>query len=335
MAESKTVSVVMCTCNGRSRHLAEQLDSIFAQTLLPMEIVVQDDCSTDGTPELLEEYARKAPDGVAFRIFRNTARMGINANFFSAMAKASGDYIATSDQDDIWMPEKLEHQLRAIGGSMMCACRSVPFADGGADLPYDRRRPSCSLIRLFYSSVAGHCQMFRRALLDAVPTQEQCPAMYSHTLYDVILSTVAAALDSIVLLDEVLVRQRRYAGAATFTGSDSRRERRAGNAVGMVMYGLRNYRRIKPFMARHFAVRLDFLRHINADNAIYKDGLRLLRHESSCGLRAQAGLVRMYLRYRHTLFYSYEKDPVALVRALLHPFMQVYAYRYLAERKEG
>lgn len=61
MADKNTISVVMCTCNGKSRHLAEQIESIFAQTLCPMEIVVQDDCSTDGTLELLEAYAKKAP----------------------------------------------------------------------------------------------------------------------------------------------------------------------------------------------------------------------------------------------------------------------------------
>lgn len=66
MADKNTISVVMCTCNGKSRHLAEQIESIFAQTLCPMEIVVQDDCSTDGTLELLEAYAKKAPKGMAF-----------------------------------------------------------------------------------------------------------------------------------------------------------------------------------------------------------------------------------------------------------------------------
>lgn len=332
MAESKTISVVMCTYNGKNRHLAEQLDSIFAQTLLPNEIIIQDDCSDDGTPELLEEYARKAPAGVDFRIFRNTARQGINANFFSAMSKASGDYIAISDQDDLWLPEKLSHQLLAIGSNMMCACRSVPFAEGGGDLPYDRRRPSCNLIRLFYSSIAGHCQMFRRTLLDAVPTPSQCPGIYSNTLYDVILSTTAAAFDSIVLLDEVLVRQRRYAAAASFVERDSKRERRGSNALSMMMFGLRHYRTIKPLMARHFSVRLDFLRHINAGTVIYKDGIRLLENESRRGFRALLGVMRMYVRYRHTLFFSYEKDPVALVRALLHPLMQVYVYRYLADK---
>ena len=53
MNQTETVAVVMCTYNGASRHLAEQLDSLFAQTLKPKEIIVQDDCSTDNTMELL------------------------------------------------------------------------------------------------------------------------------------------------------------------------------------------------------------------------------------------------------------------------------------------
>ena len=49
MKQNKAVSVVMCTYNGASRHLREQLDSIFSQTVLPGEIVLQDDGSTDDT----------------------------------------------------------------------------------------------------------------------------------------------------------------------------------------------------------------------------------------------------------------------------------------------
>lgn len=90
MADKNTISVVMCTCNGKSRHLAEQIESIFAQTLRPMGIVVQDDCSTDGTLELLKAYAKKAPKGMAFHIYSNDTRLGINGNFFSAIAKAGG-----------------------------------------------------------------------------------------------------------------------------------------------------------------------------------------------------------------------------------------------------
>ena len=77
MKQNKAVSVVMCTYNGASRHLREQLDSIFSQTVLPGEIVVQDDGSTDDTMAVLDEYARKAPDGVSVRIYQNATQQGI------------------------------------------------------------------------------------------------------------------------------------------------------------------------------------------------------------------------------------------------------------------
>ena len=333
MPDKPTISVVMCTCNGENRHLREQLDSILTQTLLPNEVIIQDDCSTDGTMAILEEYAHRAPSGVKICFSGNAKRLGINDNFFGAMAKATCDYIAISDQDDIWLPTKLERQMATIGNNMMCVCRSEPFCENGAVARYDRRKPNCNLIRLFYASMMGHCQFFKRDLLQYVPTAAQCPEIYRRTLYDVILGTVAAALDSITLLDEVLVRQRRYADAATYVAYDKHRVRSADNALSMVLYGLMHYRSIKPFMNAHFKARLDFLKCIKADNKIYRDGLRLLESESRSGLRALVKTTLMYVKYRHTLFYTRENDPVAFVRALLHPFMQIYNYSYLQHRK--
>ena len=182
MKQDKTISVVMCTYNGASRHLREQLDSIFAQTLLPGEIVVQDDCSTDDTMQVLREYADRAPEGVAMRIVQNT---------------------------------KLEEQRDAIGSRMMCVCRSEPFSDSGAEIRFDRRTPNCNLIRLFYASMMGHCQMLRRQLLDVIPTEQEQPEIYRRTCYDVMTATAAAALDSIVLIDRLLVKQRRYEEAVS------------------------------------------------------------------------------------------------------------------------
>lgn len=367
MKQDSNISVVMCTYNGASRHLREQLESIFAQTLLPGEIIVQDDRSTDSTMVLLEEYAQKAPKGVDFHIFQNTVKKGINQNFLSAMRRAKGRLIAVSDQDDIWMPTKLEQQSEAIGNRMMCVCRSEPFSDSGAEIRFDRRRPNCNLIRLFYASMMGHCQMLRRELLDVIPTEAECPEIYRRTCYDVMTATAAAALDSIVLIDSILVRQRRYEEAATYVGVDRHRVRSTDNAHYIIWYGIRNYRRVKPWMNAHFAARRDFLEWVwrksmegrfqayydavnadntndtahnttsanlpTADNRIFADGIRLLHNECQRGIGAFLGLERYYIKYRHTLFYTYEKDPVALVRAMLHPFMQIYNYRYLAEKR--
>lgn len=50
---------------------------------------------------------------------------------------------------------------------------------------YDPRRPNCNLIRLFYASMMGHCQMLRRTLLDYIPSETEHPDIYRRTCYDV------------------------------------------------------------------------------------------------------------------------------------------------------
>lgn len=99
-----TISVAMATYNG-ARFIKEQLDSFARQTLLPAELVACDDGSTDGTFEILSQFAKEAPFPV--RVYRNEARLGYRDNFLHALELCSGDLVAFSDQDDIWLPEKL------------------------------------------------------------------------------------------------------------------------------------------------------------------------------------------------------------------------------------
>ena len=70
------ISLVMPTYNGET-YLREQLDSIYGQTLVPDEVIVVDDCSTDGTVEILKEYSIKY--GLKFYI--NDTNLGYNKNF--------------------------------------------------------------------------------------------------------------------------------------------------------------------------------------------------------------------------------------------------------------
>jgi len=104
---SHRISVAMCTYNG-ARFLPEQLASIAAQTRLPDELVICDDGSTDATAEIVEEFARTAPFQVRF--IRNAQNLGSTKNFEKAIGLCTGDLIALSDQDDIWLPEKLGRQ---------------------------------------------------------------------------------------------------------------------------------------------------------------------------------------------------------------------------------
>ncbi len=101
------ISIAMCTYNGAA-YLSDQLESIARQTRLPDELVICDDCSSDSTPHIVEEFARSVSFPVRF--FANPQNLGSTRNFEKATGLCTGDLIALSDQDDLWMPEKLARQ---------------------------------------------------------------------------------------------------------------------------------------------------------------------------------------------------------------------------------
>jgi glycosyltransferase involved in cell wall biosynthesis len=102
------VSIAMATCQGE-RFLAEQLDSLAAQTLPPDQLVVCDDASTDRTSSIVESFSARAPFEVVLR--RNPTRLGTTGNFERATSLCDGEVIFFSDQDDYWLPEKIERVL--------------------------------------------------------------------------------------------------------------------------------------------------------------------------------------------------------------------------------
>lgn len=111
-----TVSVVMATYNGAA-FIREQIDSILNQTYPISELIIQDDCSTDSTPAICREYEAKYP---IVHFYKNEHNLGFNDNFRTAAMRATGDFIAISDQDDVWFPEKIAKQVAAIGNHDIC-----------------------------------------------------------------------------------------------------------------------------------------------------------------------------------------------------------------------
>lgn len=112
----KRISVVMATYNGE-KYIREQIDSILLQTYPIYELIIQDDGSTDNTCSIVREYLAKDD---RIKLYINPSNLGFNKNFRTACQKATGDYIAISDQDDIWYPQKLEKQICTIGESIIC-----------------------------------------------------------------------------------------------------------------------------------------------------------------------------------------------------------------------
>lgn len=111
------VSVALATYNGE-RYLPELLDSLLAQTHRDLEVCASDDASTDRTVAILEEYAARDP---RVRVVANATNRGYQQNFQVAVRMCRGEYVALCDQDDVWLPHKVERLLSGMGDNLLVA----------------------------------------------------------------------------------------------------------------------------------------------------------------------------------------------------------------------
>lgn len=316
------VSVVMCTYNGE-KFIVEQLESILKQTCPLHEVIIQDDDSTDSTLEILERYAKSNP---IIKVYRNHKRLGFNKNFFSAFSKATGDLIAVSDQDDIWYPTKLETQITSIGNNLLTVCRSKAFSDN-IQWHFDPRPMNNNLIHFLYYSMPGHCMLFRKKLLDYLPSEPYNLGIN----YDSQLLMLASAHDSVSLINEVLVTHRRHTNAATFAIHDKRRTRSFNNGFFILRWSLRNYRRMQPLLQDLFSHRVRLLETTGVESIIMNDALRLAGYEGR-GLMTLFPMMFLHLKYRHELFFTPSKGFINFCRAAAFCIMHIYNYRHLLLR---
>lgn len=211
----KRIAVAMCICNGAA-YLAEQLESLLAQSLAPAEVIVVDDASEDDTVGILRSYQTRL---TTLTVVCNLSRLGVSANFAKAFSLCSAEFIAPCDQDDIWAPEKLAALAEAIDDHDLAYCDSRLIDSTGRTL--GRRVSQCYTMysgkdpRVFTlaNCVSGHASLFRRSLLDRMPL---VPA---NAYYDWWLAVNAAAMGGVVYLDRPLVQFRQHEQCASaFTG---------------------------------------------------------------------------------------------------------------------
>lgn len=102
------ISIAMCTCNGEL-FLLEQLESIAKQTVLPDELIICDDQSSDRTLKIVQDFQKKSP--FHMKIYLNSSKLGSTKNFEKAISLCHENIIALSDQDDVWCPNKIERMI--------------------------------------------------------------------------------------------------------------------------------------------------------------------------------------------------------------------------------
>ncbi|MEE2906869.1 MAG: glycosyltransferase family 2 protein [Planctomycetota bacterium] len=311
--ESVGLSVVLCTCNGEA-WLEEQLASIEAQTLQPDELVVGDDASQDATFGILQTFARHSNFPV--HIARHEPALGVVDNFEVTLSRARGRYVALSDQDDTWLPDRLERSVADVKAAEGDGSRPVLvhsdlllvnaegqgtgqrfMATRGLDGHIDD--PLGVLLR--HNLVTGCTVTCNQSLI-----QKARPFPERLVMHDWWLALVAAALGEVRVLDEPTVRYRQH----------------GGNQVGAPpLIGMAGLRRVLPGPAARRAL-ADVLSQDLAlgerfgtelpkpvqtfIEAIPKGGRQLRKAAAQAGVRPQ-GLLRRIRFFLETLGGGYRK----------------------------
>ena len=206
MKQMPLVSIALCTYNGAA-YLHEQLDTLVNQTYQNIEILAADDCSTDDTYAILENYAFRYPQ---IKIYKNIKNLGFIGNFERAVKLCKGELIALCDQDDIWDLKKIELQVNALKDNIFIYHDSEFIRQDGntmnikmSDLMnlYHGDRPEAFL---FFNCVSGHTILMKRELLDeALPLKEG----YFHDWW---LAYVATNIGKIDFIPQCLVKYRQH-----------------------------------------------------------------------------------------------------------------------------
>ena len=166
----KRISVAMVSYQGE-KYIEEQLDSILVTLGSDDEVIVSDDGSTDGTREILLKY--QAQDDRICMI--DGPKAGVKANVENALRACQGEYIFLADQDDIWLPEKVERVMAAFEETKAgLIVHDAIVTDGECkevilDSFYSLKGSGAGVAKnIWRNTYIGCCMAFRRELLPEV-----------------------------------------------------------------------------------------------------------------------------------------------------------------------
>lgn len=209
------ISVCIATFNGED-YIKRQLSSILPQLSADDEVVIADDGSTDKTLDIIRSF-----EDARIRIIDGAKRHSPIWNFEKALSQASGDYIYLSDQDDEWLPNKIEvtqHYLQyydCIVSDNICVKRDGTVISQSF-YKLNRTKGGKLYNLLVKNGYLGCCMAFKRNILDAsLPFPPNIP------MHDIWIGNVAAFKYSVKFIPEKLIRFCRHGDNASTTATKS------------------------------------------------------------------------------------------------------------------
>lgn len=212
------VSVLMSTYNGE-KFIREQLDSILHQKNVDVQLLIRDDGSTDSTIEIINEYAERYQNVLAYE----GKNIGIGKSFMELVSKApNAAYYAFADQDDVWLEDKLARAVKVIREterSVYCATlrgtgRPVIYQD----IMYYEGENTTEILPVLY----GSNQTLVNSRLEPIgirfqkdPECSLYPSISSNLIYGctmVFNDTLKELTETILLPDEIVLRRKNHDG---------------------------------------------------------------------------------------------------------------------------
>lgn len=213
--ESTTVSVVIPVYNG-ALLVAEAIESAFAQTLPPLEVIVVDDGSSDGTADVVRRF-----DAVHFIQQPNA---GAAAARNTAIRAASGEFIALLDHDDLFPAERQERMVAALlahpGADYVVGKQRLTLMPG-AELPYWLKSTEPAELDRFRDEHCPGQLMMRRTAFGRVGMFDETMTSRGEDI-DWMFRCAEAGLVGVVIEDDVLIR-RLHGANFTMNEADMRR----------------------------------------------------------------------------------------------------------------
>lgn len=208
------VSVCVATYNGAT-YVRQQLESVLCQLAPDDEVVVSDDGSTDATLDVV-----RAMSDSRIRIVEGPKR-GLTYNFENAINNAQGDYIFLCDQDDVWLPNKVERMVEELQSHDLVvsdACiTDADLTDTGRTL-FDLHHPRRGAIPTFvHTSYIGCCTAFRRRVLERL-----LPFPKNIVMHDYWVGQCCDWFYTTAFIPDVLMKYRRHGGNTSSLSEGSR-----------------------------------------------------------------------------------------------------------------
>jgi glycosyltransferase involved in cell wall biosynthesis len=197
------ISVCIATYNGE-KYIKEQLDSILIQLNQNDEIIISDDGSIDNTVSIINKYADPR-----ISVYSNYNRKGVIGNFENALNHVKGDYIFLSDQDDIWLKDKVKICIDYLNtiDLILTDCKVVDSKLNVIHSSFFKLNNSKKgiLNNLCHNSYMGCCMAFRRKMLiKLLPFPKDIP------MHDLWIGFVCDLFYKSIFLSVPLILYRRH-----------------------------------------------------------------------------------------------------------------------------